>query len=135
MKRFLTGLLIGLSMVVNSHAAYPEKPIRFVVAFAPGSSIDTLARILSSRMAELLGQNIVVENQAGAGGTLGMDIGKAAAHDGYTLIVASASSMASAPLLQKVLLRAGPLCANPQTSVTRIFRLTLRVSFHWYVLD
>jgi tripartite-type tricarboxylate transporter receptor subunit TctC len=40
MKRFLTGLLIGLSMVANSHAAYPEKPIRFVVAFAPGSSID-----------------------------------------------------------------------------------------------
>ena len=40
MNRFLTGLLIGLFMLANSHAAYPEKPIRFVVAFAPGSSID-----------------------------------------------------------------------------------------------
>jgi tripartite-type tricarboxylate transporter receptor subunit TctC len=80
---------------------YPVKPVRLLVPNAPGSSIDTLARILSARMSEALGQNIVVENQAGAGGTLGMDIGKAAAPDGYTLIVASASSMSSAPLLQK----------------------------------
>ena len=80
---------------------YPAKPVRLLVPNAPGSSIDTMARILSLRLAEALGQNIIVENQAGAGGTLGMDIGKAAAPDGYTLILASASSMSSAPLLQK----------------------------------
>ena len=80
---------------------YPSKPVRLLVPNAPGSSIDTLARILSVRLAESLGQNIVVENQAGAGGSLGMDIGKAAAPGGYTLILASASSMSSAPLLQK----------------------------------
>ncbi len=80
---------------------YPSKPVRLLVPNAPGSSIDTLARILSVRLAESLGQNMVVENQAGAGGSLGMDIGKAAAPDGYTLILASASSMSSAPLLQK----------------------------------
>ena len=80
---------------------YPSKPVRLLVPNAPGSSIDTMARILSVRLAESLGQNIIVENQAGAGGTLGMDIGKAASPDGYTLILASASSMSSAPLLQK----------------------------------
>ncbi len=101
LTRVLLCALVGCFATAAPAQDYPVKPVRLLVPNAPGSSIDTLARILSSRMAELLGQNIVVENQAGAGGTLGMDIGKAAAPDGYTLIVASASSMASAPLLQK----------------------------------
>ena len=50
MKRFLTGLLSGLCMLANSYAAFPEKPIRFVVAFAPGSSTDIVARLIGEQL-------------------------------------------------------------------------------------
>jgi tripartite-type tricarboxylate transporter receptor subunit TctC len=100
LRRF--AVLIALLCTLPALAQdYPSRPVRLLVPNAPGSSIDTLARILSSRLAEVLGQSIVVENHAGAGGTLGMEMGKSAPPDGYTLILASASSMASAPLLQK----------------------------------
>jgi tripartite-type tricarboxylate transporter receptor subunit TctC len=80
---------------------YPDRPIKLVVPNAPGSSIDTVGRIVASRIGDALGQSMIVENRSGAAGVLGMELGKSSPPDGYTLIVASASNMAVAPLLQK----------------------------------
>lgn len=82
---------------------YPTKPIRLVMPNAPGSSIDTLGRILSAKLGEALGQQVVVDNRAGAGGLLGMEIGKNATADGYTLISASTAAMSIAPHIFKKL--------------------------------
>ncbi|MGE0557019.1 MAG: tripartite tricarboxylate transporter substrate binding protein [Burkholderiales bacterium] len=70
---------------------YPDKPLRMVVPFAPGGGTDVLARVLSTRLGENLGVNIVIENRGGAGGTLGSEVVARAAPDGYTLLFTSAS--------------------------------------------
>lgn len=89
MKRFVTGLLSGLFMLVTlveSHAAFPEKPIRFVVAFAPGSSTDIVARLIGEQMSAALGQPVIVENKPGAGGNIATQGVMNGPADGYTLL-------------------------------------------------
>ena len=80
---------------------YPSRPIRLIVPNAPGSSVDTLSRIVANKLGELIGQQIVVDNRAGAGGIIGMEIAKAATPDGYTLIAATTAASTIAVLLQK----------------------------------
>ena len=80
---------------------YPNRPIRLILANAPGSSIDTMARIITTRMGEVLGQAVVVENRDGAAGAIGMEAGKNAKPDGYTLVCASSSAMTVLPALRK----------------------------------
>ncbi len=82
-------------------AAWPQRPVRFIVPNAPGSSMDTVSRILGSQMGQVLPQPVVLDNKAGAAGALGTELGRTAAPDGYTQIVASSSSITIAPLLQK----------------------------------
>jgi len=82
-------------------AAYPSRPVKLIVPNAPGSSVDTIGRVVGIQLAQALHQPVVVDNRAGAAGALGMEIGRASAPDGYTLIVASSSSVSVAPLLQK----------------------------------
>ena len=82
-------------------AAYPQRPIKLVVPNAPGSSVDTISRLVGNYLAPVIGQALVVENKAGAAGAVGIEAGKAAIADGYTLIAASSSSITVAPLLQK----------------------------------
>lgn len=72
-------------------AAYPDKPIRLIVPFAPGGATDVLARAFSDKFAELLGASVVVDNRGGAGGTLGAGMAARAAADGYTLLLNSPS--------------------------------------------
>jgi tripartite-type tricarboxylate transporter receptor subunit TctC len=75
---------------------YPNKPIKLIVGFAPGGSTDIVARIVAQRLGERLGQTIVVENRAGAGGTIGADLAAKSAPDGYTLTLATTSTHAIA---------------------------------------
>ena len=82
-------------------AVYPSRPVKLIVPNAPGSSVDTIGRVVGLQLAHVLHQPVVVDNRAGAAGALGMEIGRASAPDGYTLIVASSSSVSVAPLLQK----------------------------------
>jgi tripartite-type tricarboxylate transporter receptor subunit TctC len=101
-RRALAALaLLGAAGKGFAQAAYPSHPIKLIVANAPGSSVDTIGRIVGAQLASTLGQALVVDNKAGAAGAVGIDAGKAAAPDGYTLIVASSSSLTVAPLLQK----------------------------------
>jgi len=80
---------------------YPDRPIRMIMPNAPGSSIDTMGRIVASKLGEALGQQIVIDNRAGAGGTIGMEIGKNATPDGYTIIGSSTAAMSIAPHIYK----------------------------------
>ena len=84
-------------------AGYPTRPVKLLVPNAPGSSVDTISRLVAAYLAPVWGQAVVVENKAGAAGALGIEAGKAAAPDGYTLIAASSSSMTVAPLLHKAI--------------------------------
>jgi tripartite-type tricarboxylate transporter receptor subunit TctC len=68
---------------------FPEKPIRFIVPFPPGGGNDILARVIAPKMAEFLGQPVIVDNRAGAGGNIGADIAAKSAPDGYTIVIAS----------------------------------------------
>lgn len=85
----------------DSTKDYPNRPIRLLVPNAPGSAVDTLSRIVGSRMNDALGQQIVIDNRAGASGIIAMEIGKDAAPDGYTLITATTAASTIARLLQK----------------------------------
>jgi tripartite-type tricarboxylate transporter receptor subunit TctC len=81
----------------NAVAQYPGKPIRLMVPFPPGGSTDIVARIVAQRLGTQLGQQLVIENRGGAGGTLGTAVAAKAAPDGYFLTVATTSTHVVAP--------------------------------------
>jgi tripartite-type tricarboxylate transporter receptor subunit TctC len=82
---------------------YPTKPIRFVVPFAPGGSTDTLARVLAVKLSDSLGQQVVVDNRAGANGNIGMEIVAKAPPDGHTIVLGYIANVAIAPSLYEKL--------------------------------
>ena len=79
--------LLAVAGIGMSHAQYPAKPVRWVVAFPPGGGSDTLARILSPKFSESIGQTIVIDNRPGAGANIGAEIAAKAAPDGYTMLI------------------------------------------------
>jgi tripartite-type tricarboxylate transporter receptor subunit TctC len=79
--------------------AWPTKPVRVIVPFAPGGSADTLGRLVAQKLTEQLRENFVVENRGGAGGVVGSELVAKAAPDGYTLVVSGIASHVIAPLL------------------------------------
>jgi tripartite-type tricarboxylate transporter receptor subunit TctC len=82
---------------------YPTKPIRMIVGFAPGGGTDVVARVISQKLSEWYGQQVIVENRAGATGTIGADVVAKSAPDGYTLIMGHVNSHAIAPSMFKKL--------------------------------
>jgi tripartite-type tricarboxylate transporter receptor subunit TctC len=104
LRRTFIGLAAALVMSATAMAqSYPEKPITLVVAFAAGGPTDVIARIVSEHMSKTLGQQIVVENIAGAGGTTATAKVAGAAPDGYTLIMGQMGTHAAAPSLYESL--------------------------------
>lgn len=98
-KRFaVLALAAGVAALSSAGAAYaadyPAQPIRVIVPFAPGGSTDIVARIVTQRMGQELGQTMVVENKGGAGGAIGASEAARAKPDGYTLSIATVSTMA-----------------------------------------
>src|SRR5260370_12250302 len=92
--------------VVFSHAVsaqgYPSKPITMVVGFEPGGGTDTVARIVAKTLGDNLGQQVVVENRAGAGGNIAVDNVAKSTPDGYTLVLANVGALAVNPHMLKV---------------------------------
>jgi tripartite-type tricarboxylate transporter receptor subunit TctC len=101
MKLATTLLLAGLSQVALAQAeAWPTKPLRLIVPFAPGGTSDILARNLGERLQAALKQTVVVENKAGAGGVIGADFVAKSPGDGYTLLLGTIATHAINPALQ-----------------------------------
>ena len=100
----MLGLTLGVALGcanVQAQDNYPSKPVRIMVSFAAGGPTDQVARIMSAKLTDLLGQTFIVENRTGAGGNLGAaDVAKAAP-DGYTLLMATVSTHAINPGLYK----------------------------------
>jgi tripartite-type tricarboxylate transporter receptor subunit TctC len=80
-----------------AQADYPNKPLRLIVPFPPGGSTDIIGRVVALRLGEKLGQQVIVDNRGGAGGTIGTEAAAKAAPDGYTLAVGTTSTHAVAP--------------------------------------
>jgi len=88
----------GLAYLSSAAAAYPERPIRIIVAFAPGGNIDLNARTVAPGLTGELGQPVVVENRGGAGSRIGTEYAAKAPPDGYTLLLAASGSMTINPV-------------------------------------
>ena len=105
MKRMWIGIialvLTPAAWAQSSGSAYPVRPIRMVVPWPPGQATDVTARLLAQKLAEALGQPVVLDNRPGAGGMIGTDIAAKAAADGYTLLAASSGPISISPLVQK----------------------------------
>lgn len=93
----LAAALAGSAPAAWAQGAYPERPVRLIVGFPPGTAPDILARLLGERLAEVLKQQVVVDNRPGAGGQIATQAGAKAAPDGYTLLLAEVGSIAIAP--------------------------------------
>jgi tripartite-type tricarboxylate transporter receptor subunit TctC len=111
--------VIGLGFTAsNAQAqAWPTKPIRLIVGFPPGGGTDIIAREMAPKLSEILGAQVVIENKAGASGTIGAELVAKAAPDGYTLVMGHAIPNAIAP---NVLTKVGYNAATDFTAITYI---------------
>lgn len=104
--KMLRGLpVLAAALLVAGAAAaqtYPVRPIRIIVGFAPGGPTDVIARIVAQKLSESLGQQVVVDNRAGAGGNIGMGMAANATPDGYTVLVVSSALVLNPGLYAKI---------------------------------
>src|SRR3954468_2392437 len=97
MLKLLILALCALPLVAAGQ--YPNKPVRMIIPFAPGGASDIVGRIVQPKLAELLGQPIVIENRAGAAGNIGMEAAAKAAPDGYTIYLGNIGTIAITPAI------------------------------------
>ena len=96
-RAFVAAALAVLSQAAFAQGAFPNRPITMVVGFAPGGGTDTVARIVAKKLGDSVGQTVIVENKAGAGGTVATNQVAKSAPDGYTILLGSIGSLAVAP--------------------------------------
>jgi len=92
-------LMLACASHAYSQADYPSKPIRFIVPFPPGGGTDIVSRLVTNKLTETLGWKFVMDNRAGAGGSVGMEVAANSAPDGYTLVMGQTSNLAINPSL------------------------------------
>src|SRR3984893_4261360 len=90
-------VLVSFSALAFGQASYPNRPVKMIVPFAPGGASDFVARIISPKLGEALGQQIVIENRPGASGNIGMEAAAKAAADGYTIYLGNIGTIAINP--------------------------------------
>ena len=95
------GILLAVLSFATPAQAWPDKPLKFIVSFAPGTATDNLARVLADALTASLGQPIVIDNKPGAQGSIGANQAAKAAPDGYTILIGSATTQAAAASLLK----------------------------------
>jgi len=93
----IAAAVLIFSVTPAAAQTYPSRPIRMIVPFAPGGNVDINARAVAPGLGQLLGQQVIVDNRAGAGGTIGTDTVAKSAPDGYTLLMASSIIMTNGP--------------------------------------
>jgi len=96
-KTLLAAIAFALAGGALAQGTYPSRPVTMVVGFAPGGGTDITARTIAKKLAEYLGQSVVVENRAGAGGNIATDLVAKAIPDGHTILLAAVGSLAVAP--------------------------------------
>jgi tripartite-type tricarboxylate transporter receptor subunit TctC len=99
----LLAVSVGGELAQSAGPAFPTRPVRYIVPFPPGGSTDIVARIVAAALTEGLGQQVVIDNRGGAGGTLGAEIAAHAPADGYTLFACNIASLAVSPALYRKL--------------------------------
>src|SRR5499426_3549396 len=99
----IAATILGITFALGALAqgSFPTKPVTIVVGFEPGGGTDTTARILQKPLGDQLGQQIIVENRAGAGGNIAVDYVAKSAPDGYTLVLANVGALAVNPHILK----------------------------------
>ena len=102
MKRLFVFVALALLAGAASAQSYPSKPVRVVIPWPPGGSNDVVGRIVTQKVGENLGQQFIVDNRAGAAGSIGADVVAKAPPDGYTLMVHSTSHVGNAHLYKKL---------------------------------
>lgn len=105
-RLLLRGMFAGVALActgASAQQAYPSRPIRIVVAYAPGGANDVVARLMGQKLTEELGQSVVVENRPGAGGILGTDFVARAEPDGYTLLLGAGGAITINPSIYPTL--------------------------------
>ena len=100
--RFVSAIAaMAFAACASAQSSYPSKAVTTVVGFEPGGGTDTTARIIAPTLSELLGQQVVVENRAGAGGDIAVDYVAKQAPDGYSLVLANVGALAVNPHILK----------------------------------
>src|SRR5437867_4281300 len=103
MTRAGLALLALLVHGVASAAPYPQRPIRWIMPYPVGGTIDMTGRVLAQQLSENMGQQVVVDNRTGAGGTLGMEVAAKSVPDGYTIVMGGTGTLAISPGLDRKL--------------------------------
>ncbi|HKE38726.1 MAG TPA: tripartite tricarboxylate transporter substrate binding protein [Casimicrobiaceae bacterium] len=104
MSRLISHVVVAIAVALwatlaPGQADYPNRPVKMIVPFAPGGASDFVARIISPRLGELLGQSIVIENRAGASGNIGMEAAAKSSADGYTIYLGNIGTIAINPAI------------------------------------
>ena len=99
MRRFLAALALLAALPLAHAQGWPTKPVKIVVPFPAGGPTDVLTRVLGEKLAQALGQPVVIENKPGAGGSIGADLAAKSPPDGYTLLMATGSTHSVGPYL------------------------------------
>lgn len=124
--QLLPALLAALAVMgAAAQEPYPAKPVRLIVPFAPGGGTDIVARVIAQKLTESFGKQVIVDNRAGGGGTVGVETAVRAAPDGYTLVLVSASYATNAAIYK---LPYDPV--RDITPVTQIFDSASIVALH-----
>jgi tripartite-type tricarboxylate transporter receptor subunit TctC len=97
LRASLAALALACAQTALAQADYPNKPVRLVITFAPGSTPDIVGRAVATPLSTALGQPVVIENRAGAAGTIGVDLVAKSPPDGYTLLMTAGSTMSIVP--------------------------------------
>ena len=97
----LFAAMLAAAAAAGAQTDFPNRPLRMIVPWPPGQAADLVGRVMAQKMSETLGQQIVIDNRAGAGGMIGTDVAAKATADGYTLLSASSGPISINPLLQK----------------------------------